>query len=439
MFDAITYKTLNHKFSCGDDFHGLSVVVFRGPNNAKAVAYCCNMNIDIDGDSQAYGRHDNPLKIPKDSLQDGGWLAKDDNAATKKTYEELKASIADLTAQVAALKPDATAAQRKDLDDQISKAQTKKNKLNPYPSTAKNYEKVFWHWYGMVALTPTEAGRLSFNERDKKKTHRTPELANKFADSADFEDVNGRFPVIQSVFEPGPGFFVSKLATPVNPMFPFWDQRYTLLPDATQVQEYAALSSYLMVSKHDPNNAAALELNHRVAGIRLDNGVSVKMPFLDSGFKPKVAECSLYSFTALGGQIGTVFPVANHVRNNFLVFYIAFPVKTDEAINATLAQFASAPNADQFPSMLAFVAKATVDATGRRMPGNGAITVNTDPMKEWEKWHKLPTEQQTPPASLNVINTFLAANGFSPFVQHMLKNHPSLTSGAPFLQPPNNP
>jgi len=56
MADAFTYKAVPYKFSCGDDLVNLTVINFVGPAGAKACAYCCNMNLDLDGDIQAYAR-----------------------------------------------------------------------------------------------------------------------------------------------------------------------------------------------------------------------------------------------------------------------------------------------------------------------------------------------------------------------------------------------
>ena len=57
------------------------------------------------------------------------------------------------------------------------------------------------------------------------------------------EDVFGRFPVVQSVFEPGLEYFVTPLPNAANPNYPSWDQRYYLLPhDAFAQEAFGALS-----------------------------------------------------------------------------------------------------------------------------------------------------------------------------------------------------
>ena len=61
MVEPITFLRAGAKFACGDDIYtNLMVVNFTGPGGIEASAYCCNVNIDIDGEPQAYGPADNP-------------------------------------------------------------------------------------------------------------------------------------------------------------------------------------------------------------------------------------------------------------------------------------------------------------------------------------------------------------------------------------------
>jgi hypothetical protein len=79
---AITYSAAPHKFHNGKNFSNLTVVNFSGPDGAKACAYSCNMNLDADGEPQAYG----PLSKPKtrEYLGNACWKSKAQNDALKK-------------------------------------------------------------------------------------------------------------------------------------------------------------------------------------------------------------------------------------------------------------------------------------------------------------------------------------------------------------------
>src|SRR5713226_7555859 len=96
MAEAITYKAAAHKFDCGTDFSKLSVINFVGPADAKACAYCCNMNLDLDGEPQAYGPLSKPKLRPKDNLGNAGWKSEAANAAIKSQYEAGKKLLSEL-------------------------------------------------------------------------------------------------------------------------------------------------------------------------------------------------------------------------------------------------------------------------------------------------------------------------------------------------------
>jgi hypothetical protein len=70
-----------------------------------------------------------------------------------------------------------------------------------------------------------------------------------------------------------------------------------------------------------------------------------------------------------------------------------------------LTQFAHAPNADDFPVMLAFLAKATMDARGQPK------TVSGDPIASFDRWKKQGAAAA--PDVRAVIETALAKNGFT--------------------------
>src|SRR5580700_10592241 len=96
MADVIKYKAAGDKFDCGHDFTNLTVVNFVGPGDSKICAYCCNMNLDLDGDPQAYAPLSKPKLRPLDNLGDAGWKTASQNAALQVDYEKGKKEIADL-------------------------------------------------------------------------------------------------------------------------------------------------------------------------------------------------------------------------------------------------------------------------------------------------------------------------------------------------------
>jgi hypothetical protein len=433
MPDAITYTTLAHRYFCGNSYRGIPVVVFNGPNGARVVAYCANMNIDIDGDPQAYYRHDDPAHVPLDSLQDGGWLSPTQNAAAKAEFEQLPEQIAGWKAELDALPADASAATKSALEKKIKEGKNRFAHLNRFPANALHKETKFWNWYGLVPLTPGEAARLG-QVVTGETVGRHPRLAREFADGEQFEDVYGKYPIIQSAFEPGRGFyFVSRLSTTVNHEFPYWDQRHYLLPSALHVEPYGAISDYL---KQGPAN---LDLNHHLLGLRLDNGNSVTMRYLDgAGAVYKVGECSLTAYTALGGTVPTHgFPIANLVANNFLVLYIGVPVEQETDIRTTFANFSQAPNANDFPVMLAFVAEETVRATGSNTPGNQLISITGNPMTSFENWLKLPAARRFYPNSYDQVLAYLITQGYtlSPGEQFPHQPPPAPPAPSPRLFP----
>jgi hypothetical protein len=441
MVEAITPRRAADRFGCGNTFENLMVVNFSGPGGVKASAYCCNVNIDIDGEPQAYGPSDNPAVQPKERLSNGGWLDPAGNAVKKKAYEDAKKKFDDLEQKKADLlakanapagpaapppappDPAAIAALDKEIGD--AKEAMKKAAVfwNDDPTKRpKNFGKIFWYWYGPSSLTPADArGKRPLTEPDHPTAPpRRPKLDDQ---KPELEDVYGAFPIIQSIFEPGPGFYVSGFPARVNTAFPDWDQRAFLPPGSTAQVPNAALSLRL-----EP--VTSLHLNDMVLGVRLDSGATLEFPFLDHGRKPKVGECSVGVFTGLGGQLAADI---NKSNNDFLVLYLAFAKSAGQTADSMLTRFASAANADDFPVMLAFIAQTTLNAkTGRKK------VVSGDPVTDFQRW-KASQGTRSPgvlPSTFAVVDQALSNAGFSPFTQRMLKRHPSLLGGGPWLRAP---
>ena len=446
MAEAISYKAVAQKFDCGTDFSHLTVVNFVGPGGAKACAYCCNMNIDLDGEPQAYAPLSKPKLRPSDNLGNAGWKKDADNEILKKKYEAGKLHLAELEKKkadlVAKAKPGLDPAKpapapgkaahdpaMEALDKEIAH---KKKELrqqsfehtnangDPAATNPKNFEKIFWKWYGVTALTPEQArSASSYMEMSAKTlTLRKPVLD----ETSIYEDVFGRFPVVQSIFEPGPEYFVSPLPRAANTNYPRWDQRYFLPHDGFSQEPFAALGRPLA-------HATGLHLNDMVFAVRLDSGTSLAFPFRDTGYKPAVAECSFAAFTALGGVYHPEREGAAKFPNDFLVLYLAFPKSVGQTPASILAKFATASNAFDFPMILAFIAQATVDAKAR-----GSKVVHGDPLKNFEKWKN--TASNTEPLYFDVINQSLSDAAGSPFIQSMMRKHASILPQGPFLRPP---
>jgi len=134
----------------------------------------------------------------------------------------------------------------------------------------KNFESIFWKWYGIAALSP---GYVKAMKPFLIVSGMTVEYRMPVIDTTSYlEDVFGRFPVIQSVFEPVPGYYVSPLSVAKNTAFPPWDQRYYLPPDKLAQQSFGALSSGLRA-------AAGLKLNDVILATRLDTDDTSTFPF----------------------------------------------------------------------------------------------------------------------------------------------------------------
>jgi len=289
MADTIKPKRATQKFSCGGDFENLTVVNFLGPGGSKLCAYSCNMNLDLDGEPQAYAPFSKPQLRPKDNLGNACWKSATDNTkiqvqyeAGKKALAELEQKKADLIAE-AKLPPDpakpasasakaATDKAIKDLDDQIAKQKKHLRAIsfehtdangNYSDKNPKNFEKIFWKWCGVVALTPAQAKNEPkyLEMMAPTVTLRKPELDT----TSYYEDVFGRFPVVQSVFEPGTDYFVSPVSSAGNTRYRSWDQRYYLPNDAYDQRPFGALSGGLIAE-------TGLKLNDTVFAIRFDTG-----------------------------------------------------------------------------------------------------------------------------------------------------------------------
>lgn len=441
MADAITYKAAAKKFACGTDLTNLTVINFVGPDGSKACAYSCNMNVDLDGEPQAYGPVSKPELRPKDNLGNAGWKSKTGNAAIKSRYEAEKAVLtqleqkkADLTAKAkpvpgpvpAKAAPDPAMAA---LDKQIAQKKKELHQMsfentdangNHSAKNPKNFEKIFWKWYGVTALTPAEAKAALPHLEDLGSTFtpRRPVLD----ETSDYEDVFGRFPVVQSEFEPGPKYFVTPLPRAANTRYPSWDQRYFLPHDASTQGAFGALAVPL-------GNATGLKLNDTCFAVRLDTTDTLPFPFRDTGFGYKVAECSFGAYTGLGGDYRPEKNGAAKFPNNFLLLYLAFPGKQTPA--SVLAKFATASNASDFPVILSFIAQATVDAKAKKTK-----VVSGDPLKAFEAWKKSSSTDK--PQYFDVIVQGLA-NAGSDFVERMMRTHPSLLSKGAILQRPTMP
>ncbi len=463
---AFTYRAESLKFASGDRYTDLKVVSLFGPDGARACAYCCNMNIDIDGEPQAYGPLVNPpgkpdLK-PKENLWNGGFLSPVQNAARKAVYDAAKAAFDALEKQKAdvlakakaaaataapagggpppakpAAAPDPALAALEGKIEAAKKAMVAAasskwgaNNWNDDPrKRPKNFGKVFWNWFGPVSAPKGDKAK-TFTEHPANGPPLTRHLA--LDENAMFEDVNGEFPVVQSDFEPGPGYYVTGFPLPINLLYPRWDQRAYLPVSADHQPPFAALSWGLEQA------AARVTLGDMVFAVRLDGGQTLAMPFRDRGGKggQKLGECSVEAFTALGGVLAANI---NASPNAFMVSFLALAGSAGDSQAAVLAKFASATNADDFPVLLSFIARTTVNATAgaRTRP----ISVGGDPVHDFERWKKsqgtgAPTAL---PAQYAVINQALTDAGFSPFAQRTMRKHPGMAGGGPWLTPPTKP
>ena len=164
---AYSNKYKIQRFGSGDAYTNLLVVNFFGPAGARASAYCCNMNIDMDAEPQAYGPFGDPKITPIEKLSNGGWLDTATNAAKKKTYDDAMKKFDDIgkkkTDLIAKSKPSGDPTKpapappdpkvMADLDKEIEKSKQAMKDAAVYwdDDPAKrpvNFGKIFWHWYG---------------------------------------------------------------------------------------------------------------------------------------------------------------------------------------------------------------------------------------------------------------------------------------------------
>jgi hypothetical protein len=328
-------------------------------------------------------------------------------------------ALNDLKQQKAALDPQKVAKERDDLEKKkIPAARKKIVDLNPYefkplPAGTKlwqqelwqpgdkdkplNLGKIFWDWYGLQSMTPAKAKGTPQDARTKK----TPILYHPsfLKDPGPihyemYEDIYGRFPVVQQGDEPGPGYFVSTLATTVNSRFPEWDQRSTVPLSATDVQPYGAVGAQL-------SREAKVNKRDTVLAISCDTGGSLAFPFLDWGNGDAVAECSWTAFTALGGTFGRRPWGQLYKTSEPRFLYLAFP--NGQTPSAVLSQISAFDNGDEFTMILAFLAQATLERSSK------------DPVQEYE-WRKKHPELNQNPTITNLataIYTNLRPNGFT--------------------------
>ena len=456
MAGTITWTKGSYEYACGSDFTGIMIFNFVGPSGGKMTAYSCNMNVDLDGEPQAYAPLDKAAKLrPMDGLGDAGYKDADGNTKQKGIYDIAKAELADLEKKKADLiakatapatapgtspppvptTPAATAPAAKHvaspeiikLDEQITKKRKRVRELgfdhldgngNVVASNPKNFEKIYWKWYGVASMTPEDAkkARPYLEMTADKMTLRRPIIDP----TAAYEDVFGRFPIVQSQFEPGPDYFVSVLPHYANTKYPSWDQRYYLPEHAYSQVPFGALSNYLR------DDDTKLALGDALFAMRLDTRDTLGFSFSDVGFDKKLAECSFTAFRSLGGEYFPERSGAAKYPNNFLLLYLAFPKKKSPA--EILNEYAGATNADEFPVMLSFIAQATADAQAAR-----SKKITAEPMVNFQNWKKAAVK--TRPAMMDVVENGLE-EAKSNFVAHMARKHQSILGSGPFLTPP---
>jgi hypothetical protein len=412
--DPITYSAAPTLYRCGSDFQELKVIIFKGPNDSKACAYSCNMNLDFDGEPQAYVPLTSALEH-WDTLEDAGFLRSAANARLKGVFDGIKNQIDALKKLQAAAK---TPKDAEVLQKQIAALESADIMTN-YRG-AKNHGKIFWNWYGVMSLTPDDARQKIYHERvgDVVKP-RKPLLANDptagIPDADIYEDVYGAFPVVQSEYEPGKakGYFVTTMPNARNPSFENWDQRYYLPPGEVKQGPYAALT---VPNTKYPKLASlakdtGLQVGDSIFAMRLDKEFDLTFPFRDTGYGAKVAECSIEAFTGLGGTVDNTKVGWAKYGNNFPVLYLAFPSR--QTPQSVMTDFASATNAMDFPMILAFMAKVTAAPATKTIDKKETKVPSGDTLAEFKTWQKLAPDKQVRPIHFGIVTRTLKHAGFT--------------------------
>jgi hypothetical protein len=478
MAGEFTYEAAKHTYFNGNRYQGLHVINFTGPSGKRLSAYSGVMNLDADGEPQAYAPY-NTLN-PRNPLGDAGWQNKGWNNQQVAIHKENVKKLAELDQALKDLKEQKDKEKKAAHAGQSATASTPKsqtatptppqpqggapNTANSQTSSAppksmeqlkaeigaleqkipygtkhprpKNFGKIFWDWYGLFAITPEDAANERFNEISSiNPTVRTPNLPNKGVDKELYEDVNGKFPVIQSVYEPGPGYFVSQIPSEgfgaMNVFFKKWDQRYYLSPHKSTIGKYAAVSPAF-------TSDTGVDKKDTCVAIRLDNGMTSSFVFRDVGSGYRLGECSIGAFESMGGVLNQ--KNINASNNEFRILYLAFP--NGARPEDVLADFAAATNADDFLNLLAFIVRATKRAPE---PQQDKITkkwvaalVKENPTDEFETWKK--SASKTPPEDLDVVKQAVfgvSGYGSGLWTRKYMDAHPSLMETG--LVPPEKP
>src|SRR5262249_31204172 len=302
MAEVFTYKACPTRFHCGSENSHVQLVNLWGPNNSRLTAYSCSMNVDVDGEPQAYGPPDiHP--VPRDSLQDAGWLSPGKNAEKRAAYDQkfpaAMQRLNDLTDRLHAKNPPLDHATKVAIEKDIGEVRKELHKLNPYYADKPmpvNNGKVFWHWYGVSAMTEEQGRREIYDAKMPGIPPRHPELHVK----PELVDVHGKYPVVQSKYEPGPGYYVSPISAGFgagsNQKFRPWDQRYYLPADVVSSNDpvqapYGALSSGL-------TRIAGVHLHDQVFAINRATGATLTFPFMDGPTATKLQNALFLRFSS---------------------------------------------------------------------------------------------------------------------------------------------
>jgi hypothetical protein len=439
MAEELRFTEYPNHFIHGHAYRNLTVLDIKGPNGSRACAYCTPMNIDLDGEPQAYAPQGRADLRPIDYIGNAGWRDRRNNAADHAEYEEAKRMVAALELAASAPppanapppSPAAKEQQKKILE--FYRAKVKRLGFshlnangNQSPNNPKNFEVLHWKWYGVYALTPQEARAA----KPFRELFTNGEILRKpvIDTTAIYEDVFGRFPVVQSLFEPGPGYFVTTLPGSPNNWFPIWDQRFYYplgAADPSMGQgPYAALSTGLY-------RTAGLRLADRVFAIRLDTSNTADFPFRDAGYGDKLGECSMGAFIDVGGNYYPQFLGAAKFPNTFNLVYLAFPDR--QTPQSVIGKFQTASNASDLVAALSFLARSTANAAfpSKKDPDQSRIATDY-PLSDFLAWKKASTK--LPLQYDAVLTSGLARAGGGDFVRRMIERHPKLTDGGPFLK-----
>ena len=195
-----------------------------------------------------------------------------------------------------------------------------------------------WFWAGLFAVTQAFAKlhNLPIDTRERLRAGRPDRIVPHDPQSG----LPNKFPVVQDIGDPAPGYYVSKTGQAKDPTLPPWDpNRYW---DASVVP-------YCVYANEWAGRATMVNLGDFGLAIRNATGTHSEFSFRDTGTNQNVGESSRKLCRTL-----VPTPDESAIYNEDFVSFLVFPgVRTSAGIRTQIAKLAKADNSDELALFLA--------------------------------------------------------------------------------------